>query len=92
MENTQDNNLKAFDSQFNNRIMQARKTLFGKIMTIVDTLGLPEKQTCAIKSLVAQDIDFVMRDILDRELEEDLHTFFPAYERCFAGVPDSILK
>ena len=63
---------KEFDEHYRDVIINSRGTMFGMLMTIVDTLNLPGKQFMAIKSLIARDIDKVFFDILDRNLRDDL--------------------
>lgn len=67
--------LKEFSSSVHEHLRAERKISFGEFMTIIEALGLPEKQYNAVKQIIARKIDdrmFSVLNMFDILVEQEL--------------------
>lgn len=77
--------LEKFSNRIHEQLYVERKVSFGEFMTIIEALGLPEKQYNAVKQIIARKIDdrmFSTLNMFDRQVEREL-----GYQR---DVSDSV--
>jgi len=71
--------LEKFSNLIHEQLHVERRVSFGEFMTIIEALGLPDKQYNAVKQIIARKIDdriFSVRDMFDIQVKQKL-----GYER-----------
>jgi len=67
--------LERFSNSVHEHMHAERKISFGEFMTIIEALGLPEKQYNAVKQIIARKIDdrvFSVLNMFDIQVEQEL--------------------
>ncbi|HPM14024.1 MAG TPA: hypothetical protein PLK49_01300 [Candidatus Dojkabacteria bacterium] len=68
-------NLEKFSNLIHEQLYVERKISFGEFMTIIEALGLPEKQYNAVKQIIAKKIDdriFFILNMFDMQIKQEL--------------------